>query len=515
MKRHLVFVLALALLTGLAACREASQSDTNTSQAAPADLEPVSLEPIELEPCQHEGIEGDLLCATATVFEDREARDGRTIDLRILVVPARGGTSAPDPIFALVGGPGGNAVEFAPFWVQQYEQSLMQTHDFVFIDQRGTGGPSVLTCDTTGSMDDLQGYFEPYFTPEQVKACRANLETKADLRLYTTSIAADDLNEIRARLGYDQINLIGSSYGTRTAQIYMRRHTESTRSTILLGTAGMDQYLPLFHARDAQAGLDGLFEDCAAEPACAAAFPDLEGDLERAYALLDTRPTVSVPHPQSGEPVDIQLGRDAWAEGLRWVTYNPMGSTLAPILVHQSGQGDFTTIARMVLSTQPEVRKLMAFGMHLSVVCAEDAPFYDQSDIDRLTRDTYLADYRVRIVVESCTDWPRGEIPDDFHRPITVDVPTLLLSGELDPVTPPLWADVADAALPNSRHIVVQDGSHGGNGFDDPSCFNGLIAQFLDSTDPASIDASCVEAYDRPPFATDSEAVAMLLGGLT
>lgn len=226
-----------------------------------------------------------LLCGSYAVWENRATRQGRRIELHIVAVPSAAADPAPDPVFVFAGGPGDAASNAARGWVEDRE--VRAHRDIVMVDQRGTGGSHRLDCRLPRDPSDVQGYFEPTLPKAEVKRCRVELERDADLAQYTTSIAADDLDEVRAWLGYDRINLTGGSYGTRAAQVYLRRHPDHVRSATLVGVAAMDQYLPLYHARDGKAALDRLFDTCQRTPACAAAFPRLPAEHERVLAGLD------------------------------------------------------------------------------------------------------------------------------------------------------------------------------------------------------------------------------------
>src|SRR6185436_8567369 len=203
-------------------------------------------------------------------------RQGRKIELRVVVLPALGPDAAPDPMFEFAGGPGASASNEVRGWAEQRE--LRAHRDVVLVDQRGTGGSHRLDCKIPRDPGDVQAYFEPSLPVAEVRRCRTELDAIADLSQYTTSIAADDLDEVRAWLGYDKINLQGGSYGTRAAQVYLRRHGDHVRSAVLIGVAAMDHYLPLFHARDGKRAVDLLIDTCAKDAACAAAFPDLRAE---------------------------------------------------------------------------------------------------------------------------------------------------------------------------------------------------------------------------------------------
>ena len=221
-----------------------------------------------LHPCDVPGVAGGGRCGALTVYENRASGTGRRISLNIVVVPAAGLTPARDPVFWLEGGPGGAATGAIGPVSNQYLRGVRTDRDLVFVDQRGTGKSSPLDCDLGDSPADLDRYFGPLFPVDLVRACREKLEQTADLTQYTTSIAADDLDDVREALGYPVINLAGASYGTQAALVYMRRHREHVRSSFLVGVAPPDFRLPLPFARAAQHALDMTLADCAADRSC-------------------------------------------------------------------------------------------------------------------------------------------------------------------------------------------------------------------------------------------------------
>ncbi len=499
----------LLVLFPLAAA--ACGSSTATSSApGTVPARPVAHE--RLTPCTIPGVTEKLLCGTYAVWENRTTRQGRKIDLHIVMLPGLGKDLAPDPIFEFAGGPGDSAGNAARGWAQDRE--IRAHRDIVLVDQRGTGASHRLDCKVPKDPGDVQAYFEPTLPPAEVRRCRAELDAIADLTQYTTSIAADDLDEVRAWLGYDKINLQGGSYGTRAAQVYLRRHGDQVRSALLIGVAGMDQYLPMFHARDGKHALDLLFDACAREPACAAAFPDLPAEHERVLAGLDReRGRATVESPVDHHPVVVTIPRDIFAEQIRFTLYNAVTASAAPYIIHRAAQGDFAPFAQFTMLWEPSFRSIFAMGMHLSVTCAEDVPFMPPSAIESATAGTYLRGYRVLQQIAACKEWRRGDIPADFHEPVTSDVPVLLLSGAYDPVTPPRWADAVAPHLSHGLQVLVPEAHHGSGGLSHPECISRLSAAFFERGTTEGLDTSCVTTMKRPPFITDAAGYAALVKG--
>jgi pimeloyl-ACP methyl ester carboxylesterase len=468
---------------------------------------------LPLAPCTVEGLKEKVLCGDYAVWEDREARQGRRIRLHVVVLPALAREPAPDPLVVLAGGPGDSAANAAADHAES-GRSIRRRRDIVLVDQRGTGSSHRLDCPVPGGPGDLQGYLQPVLPVDVVRRCRQELAERADLRFYTTSIAADDLDELRAWLGYQRINLEGGSYGTRAAQVYMRRHPGSVRTAVLVGTVGMDQHLPLFHARDGKRSTDLLLAACRADASCGRAFPRLGEELAQVLSRLEREPaSAEVDDPQTGRPVRVTLSRDVFAEDLRFLLYTADSAAAFPFVVHRAFEGDFRPFVRVALRWETALRSILAFGMHLSVTCAEDVPFLPPEEgIAAAVAGTHLGDFRVRQQLAACREWPRGEIPAAYHEPVTAQVPTLLVSGELDPVTPPSWAEQVAARLPQSLHLVLAEGHHGPGGLSHPDCLVGLVADFLERGTAEGLDTSCVSRMKRPPFITDRAGFEKLLG---
>jgi pimeloyl-ACP methyl ester carboxylesterase len=199
---------------------------------AAAPRTPVPAVESKPHPCTVPGVSKGALCATYPVWEDRDRKAGRKIGLNIVILPALGKEKA-EPVFVFGGGPGEGITEAAPTYA--FLLATRAHHDIALIDQRGTGGSNPLDCDLYGNPPNLQKVVTGLFQASAVRACRERLEKIADLRLYTTALGMDDIDEVRGWLGYQRINLVGGSYGSLAAQVYLRRHGQHVRSAALSG----------------------------------------------------------------------------------------------------------------------------------------------------------------------------------------------------------------------------------------------------------------------------------------
>lgn len=483
--------ITLALFS-VSSAREAQSGGPQVTRRADSPPRPF------LRACRAVGFTGRAWCGSYEVYEDRASGRGRKIALNMVIVPALGDKPAPDPVFFFAGGPGQGATGIAGFLASGPLAKIRAQRDLIFVDQRGTGRSNPLNCKLYNTDENLQGYFEEMFPVEQVRACREQLEKVADLRLYTTSIAIEDLDEVRRALGYEKINLYGGSYGTTVALAYLRRYGAHVRTAVLAGVAPLDFKLPLPFARGAQRALDRLIDDCAADAACRAAFPKLREEFQSVLDRLSKAPAVvELVNPFTGRPQRVSMGRGPFTERLRLMLYDHATARLIPALIHRAHEGDFKPF---ILSTLPQARATytsLALGMYFSVTCSEGVPFITEEEIKRETASTFIGDYRVRVHKSACREWPRGQVPEQFTSAVKSDIPVLMLSGELDPASPHwLGAEVA-RQLSGGLQLNIPYVAHGYFS----ACISDITTAFLSAGSVRGLDTSCLKGNARPPFA--------------
>ena len=451
----------------------------------------------KLKPCRLDGIDEELLCGSLTVFENRQTRTGRTIDLNVVVLPAFDQKTKAEPLFDLAGGPGASSAEGAGFYAGPGKE-YRRRHDVVCVDQRGTGKSNRLAIPRQKTP---QYYLSEMYPVEHVREMRQALEKSADLTQYTTSIAMDDLDDVRAWLGYDRINLFGLSYGTRAALVYLRQHPEHVRNVILLAVAPTDLKMPLHHAESGARAMDLLLTECEKDSACHAAFPQIRDDWKNVLAQLEKQPArVEYSPPDKSAPTTVEIQRGVFGEKIRSWMYGRDKAARIPLIVHHAAGGDFAPFLKEAIA--PSIPDFVADGMYLSVTCAEDVQFIDPAEAAKLTADNPFGDYRVSQQTRACGMWPRGEISGDFLEPVRSTAPVLIFSGNMDPVTPPKYGEEVSRDLPNSRHVIIPEAGHGPFGLTDPGCVDRIAIEFLDKSDARDLDVSCVERMKPPPFAT-------------
>jgi pimeloyl-ACP methyl ester carboxylesterase len=472
--------------------------------AAPANLaqsthdRQSAREKFSLHPCRVPNIDEEVRCGTYEVYEDGDANRGRRVGLNIVVLPALNPKHALDPVFWLHGGPGAASTQTAGAAKSDFLAGLRNDRDLVFVDQRGTGNSNPLNCDLGDSPNDLNSFFGELLPRHLVRECREKLEKIADLTLYTTQIAMNDLDEVRAALGYEKINIVAASYGTIAAQVYMRQHPDHIRAVFLLGVATPGVKQPLLFPRAAQHALDLLFVDCAADLACRTAYPNLHEEFDAVLARFDSGPlNVELVNVTSKQKESVQLFRGSFVERIRLFLYTTTFARFVPLIIHSAYSNDFGPFEALSIRYNPP--SIVARGMYMTVTCSEGIPFITEKDIVRETKGTFVGDHRVRSHIEACKEWPKGKVAPNFIDPVRSSLPVLMISGELDGSSPPWFAESALKYLPNGRQLGIR---YYGHQTDSP-CIWGILKNFIDKGTNVGLDTTCTQKITRPPFALE------------
>ena len=433
-------------------------------------------------------------CGFIEVPENPDDPDGKMIPIHVAIAPSTATQPEPDPVFFFAGGPGQAASET---WVmiRGTLDKIRDKRDIVMIDQRGTGQSNKLTCPIDEDID-LNATLDLEYVAEQTTICRDQLD--ADPRFYTTDIAMTDYNRVREAMGYERINLMGVSYGTRAAQVYLRKYPDTVRTVVLDSVVPMQLALGQEHSIMLDAALETVFSDCYDDQECNVQFGDSLNQLNALAAeLREEARWVTIPDPITGEDREIRMSADTLAVAIRFLSYASETQAMLPILIDEAiAVGSLDRLAAQALMVMNSLTDQFARGMELSVMCSEDYPFID-TEADH--SDTLLGNIFLEAITTQCELWPRGEVADDFHSPVASDLPVLLLSGERDPVTPPHYAEQAAASYSNHLNLVARGQSH--SVMKHP-CLKKVTTDFIDAGSTEEVDITCVEKIEASPFFT-------------
>ena len=430
-------------------------------------------------------------CGTLEVPENRAAPDGRKIAIAVAMLPANTLDPKPDPLFILAGGPGQAASHLGPFAAQL--TGVRKDRDIILVDPRGTGRSSPLDCAALKPQDSLATALD-IDPAENAAACARELAARGvDVRQYTTEAWVADLDAVRAAMGYDRINLWGGSYGTRVALEFLRRHPDRVRSVVLDGVAPPSMRIPLDGWPSRDAALTALLEACKAAATCRAAHPDLAATLASIGEVLGTTGReVTYTDPRTGESRRIRITFDHVLAALQPFTYAPELRALLPEVLARTAAGDYGPLVATLDLVTGDLALQLNTALHYSVTCTEDVSRVSSADAEHVLANVRTAALARRALVV-CDVWPKGVAPAEAATPVTSDVPVLILSGGLDPVTPPSNGALVAKTLRNSRHIVARGYGHIVSMH---ACGPQLIAAFIGDPTFATLPHDCIAHFE-------------------
>lgn len=448
-------------------------------------------------------------CGQLVVPMRRDQPTAKQVFLSVAIIRSTSPTPLPDPVIYLAGGPGGSAVAGVDMWTNP-PTPILENRDLILIDQRGTGysGPR-LNCNRifvespTAANDDKR---------PQAAECVEQLRFEGiDPAAYNTSESARDIADLRQALKIPTWNLFGISYGTRLALEIMKVDAAGTRSVVLdsVYAPGSTTYeAPVSGDRAVQA----VIADCAAQPSCNAAYPNLGGQLDQVLNRLASNPLVERGFdPGSGQIREFSFGATEFALVLFDALYVTEIIPDIPKAIAAAAAGDLVTSVNLLtgmgayereragsdegdgedqeVPPSARFRPLLTDGLYHSVECAESAPVMSAEAIDAAAGEgdvvlrRALSSFSKRSL-EVCEVWG---VPPRPLEPTTSDLPTLVLAGTYDPVTPPEWGERAASTLSGATFITVAGSGHAV--YAAGPCTEGLVKQFFD--DPASALPDC------------------------
>lgn len=442
----------------------------------------------ESDHCYIEGLSDRLRCGYIIVNENPNEPNGQKINIHYAVIPAVKNIYPNQAFLAIAGGPGQSAIDNAPLFNNTFAR-IRETRDILLIDQRGTGRSNILKCPEDKSVSPLlmnEGNFD---TIAETNKCLAAID--GDVTQYTSTAALKDFEAVRISLGYDKLHIYGISYGTRMAQLYMREYAEAIATVTLDGVVPMQQsVLAIGLAIDR--AVDLLISECENLSRCQQQFPSLRKALATTEVELMLSPVkAQIFHPMTGQPTEFLLTHDKFLSVIRLALYSPTTRVLLPYAIHQAGEKNYQAVLGLYSLTMEGID--IAMGMHASVVCSEDIHRLS-TDLSTELETSYMGRTMFTELSKVCSVWPSTKVDETFSAPISNNIPTLLLSGELDPATPPDWAILAMADMKNAKHLVAPHAAHG---VAMQSCANRLVAQLVDEGSTAELDGDCLKE-ERP-----------------
>lgn len=468
----------------------------------------------ESEPCQPARLLGyQVECGRLTVLEDRTDPQSRTLELAVMVIHSRSRTPAPDPVVYLVGGPGGSIIRDAGQTFEGWFKPFAEERDVIFFDQRGTGmsvpalyceeGYDALIKRLTSELTEIQ---DAALMQDMIKRCHDRLVGAGiNLAAYTSAASAADLNDLRLALGYESWNLLGVSYGSRLALTTMRDFPEGIRSVILDSVYPPQVNLYTELLPNSQRALNVLFAGCRADADCNTAYPDLENVFWTLYDRLNAEPVYIPVETREGNRLQLVLTGDRLFDWMFGWLYNREDIENIPYWLYRLYDGDTLNQEVLRAGLEQEVTPLFIdVGMYYAVQCSEEIHFTDPDAFGPLPEQfPRLRGYIARNVelngelLEVCAGWETRPPHPVENEAVHNGLPALVLAGEYDPITPPAWAELAAATLPNSFSYTMPGVGHGV--IRSSECGMTIARSFL--TNPTTVpDAACIATQPAPRF---------------
>ena len=464
-----------------------------------------SADDLEVFPCPRNTlpaneVDGDtVVCGQLTVPENYESPTAQSVTIPFIIFKAKSSTPQPDPVVYILGGPGGWATPFPAFTFRENFRRFREHRDFIIYDQRGNGN-SAPSLDCPAALQRSFAVGSTVISPEDREAdmlntvleCQESFD-ELDLTQYNSAVNARDLNGLRLALGYGQWNVFGVSYGSKLALTLMRDYPNGIRSVILDSVYPLQVNLFTGFASNRQQAYDHFFSSCAVDVDCAAAYPDLEEQFYALLGQLDDMPiSFRARHSFQGFLYDARVDGYVMDQVLFQALYNPVEDL--PKLIDEVANGEISgLIARVETFLNAPVG--ISEGNYWSVQCREEAPF-ENAEVIRSSMDTLhpaVSEYvgaGLDASIELCEEWNTESAPSLANEPVISLLPTLIVSGGYDPVTPASWAAIVHEDLTNSRFYVFPPAGHGA--INDSVCAAEIAEQFIDDPE-GELDTSCLD----------------------
>jgi pimeloyl-ACP methyl ester carboxylesterase len=454
-------------------------------------------------------------CGVLMVPENRSDSESNTIQIQVAVIKTDNPSPAPDPVVYLAGGPGASGSGEMSVGLGPHAK-ILEKRDLVIVDQRGTGysTPSLICPEYRQAYFDALASQLPYEKFSQaylatLPACQQRLQSAGvDLSAYNNRESAADLEDLRQALGYDRWNLLGTSYGTRLALTALRDYPSGVRSVILDSTfpPQVNPYSGWILSQERVFRL--LFDRCAADEQCHAAYPNLEQDFYTLLEKLDAEPAiVAKANPFTQKKYEVLVDGDMLINLLFLAFYDTAAIPHLPGVIEEMLQGNTKSLARF-MDMLFIIPSGIAWGMHYAVLCSTESVFTDYAKVEKELAGAQprLAEGMRndhRIVLEICQAWDRDDPAAAENRLVRSSVPALVLAGEFDPVTPPEWGEQTANALKHGYFYEFPGLSHGVTWWDDftRGCINQMVHAFLDDPTRAP-ESACMEDIPELEFFT-------------
>ncbi len=418
-------------------------------------------------------------CGWLAVPENRKKADSQEIYLRVAVFKATQPVAQERvPVVYLAGGPGGNAIESVVLSYQEGFSDFAVERDLIVFDQRGTGmSDPALDCPEvddksrevfTGKLDSVEAERQQ---AQALKSCMERLADEGwDLAAYNSAENAADVEGLRIALGHEKWDLWGISYGTRLALTVIRDFPGGVRTAILDSTYPLEVNLFASTTANALAAFDRLWRMCDAHPVCQENYPGLEVKFIDTVAKLNALPApLVVTDPTTGQELEGTLDGGGLAGLVFQAMYSAELLPVIPEMIYDAAQGDYWSFRKLTEIALAQ-SDYISVGMNTAVQCVDELAFTTAAELDAAEAAvaTRAGTYGIKANLSSaeslsvCDLLGRFDTPAKENMPVSnANIPTLVLAGQFDPITPPEWGQQVTALMSRGVFAPVSTAGHG------------------------------------------------------
>ena len=443
-----------------------------------------------------DGFKDSLLIGNFEVFEDRETNSGKKISLSVAVTPAMVRDSLKEPIFIIDGGPG-IGVSHQSYFYTEIDSTYRRYHDIVYVDVRGTGNSNPLHCPALQTKSTPQEHFLSPYPTEELEACIRQYKDSVNFNFYKTKYIVDDLEDVRQWLGYDKINLLGISFGGKVSLMYMDQYAESVHRVVLHAPDAPNIDHVSKRGRYGQRALNKLFDLCEEDSLCKSEYPNIKEEFFELMSRLKNN-KIQKEIIVDDSPHQITLSWLPIARKLANMLYHDHDYVQIPYIIHEAYLENYNPLFEAMQLSKSDTRYFMAYGMWLSNICAEDIP-QASLNYDEAEKETFLSDYLYQTRKTACDSWPVDPVEQSSYNSVVSDIPTLLVSGEIDPTLPPETGEEIVSSLSNGHHIIIPYMGHMFTDLSNIECYDNYVLAFFDNNE-AMLKSDCFKTMKPKPF---------------
>lgn len=426
-------------------------------------------------------------CGYVEVPNNWDKKENGMTRIAYLVIKSKSENRKEDPLVFLQGGPGGSVLPYSNAFSQL---SLDPDRDYIMYDQRGIGFSDEICSGLSQNFlqvmaADISLDQEDETLLDISSDCIKSLKDPGFKTAFGTTQSAKDLEALRQHLGYKELNIFGASYGTRLGLKYMELFPNSVRSSILSGLFPPEVRLYKNIYTNLNRSLEKLFDTCKNDTNCSNTYPNLKASFEAICKQLDDK---GQPFQMGGETIIIN--KQDFLILIQQMLYDRQTITNVPAFIMAFKANDTQAIEDGIITFVSRLG-LINVATYWSINVKDEGAYKNEKMVNTDGKKHENLANGISLFAsdpEVLKSWPSEDNAYTKMKPVVSDIPTLLVSGEWDPITPPSNATLAGKSLSNMTHVIFPSDGH----CPINACFFEMAKSFLNNP-MQKVDGSCAK----------------------